>query len=259
MSESKLVTLNYFMRTIVYAGIVSLAGYGVWEARQLIHKDDDLLAAKEQRIADLDQRMKDFTTEHANELDRREKLHARELAAKDRELLRVNTALKFLKMDHRLARIEILDQQPIEGEPERVRTKFMFQELGPKGEPVGDPVVDHISGKELYLDAQVIKFKDEFIEKGDELRGRSICRFRRVSLDREPVSPGDVSPFEKELWGNFWEIANSSEKADHIGVRAAHGSGLSVVMRPGAKYRVELRSSGELTIKPEVPGEIKRK
>ena len=70
----------------------------------------------------------------------------------------------------------------------------------------------------------------------------------------------EMSAEEQEIWGNFWEIANSPELAEKAGVRAAHGEAPYMQLKPNKTYRIELRASGGLTIVPEKdqPPSIKR-
>lgn len=279
---SKVEQVNYLMRTLVYGGIVALVGVGGYQANQFINKDAGKLAEKDQEIEKLDQQNKELADElktkeqrigqqaeqlksqketitSQGELLREQKVRIADL---NREVERTKTALRFLKMDHRLAQIEVLEQKPSEVNPDNTVTKVRFTEVDAAGKPIGRPIEATIKGKELYIDAQVVQFNDKFVELGDELRGRPITRFRRmfgenqspsegIPLDREPQSPGDMSEFEREMWRNFLEFANDPKKAKVYGVRAANGVAPSISPREGMVYKVELRSSGALTIRPE--------
>jgi hypothetical protein len=59
-----------------------------------------------------------------------------------------------------------------------------------------------------------------------------------------------MSDFEKQIWDDFWNIANDPQRAQQLGIRAAHGEAVSVQLRPGKTYRLQLRASGGLTITP---------
>lgn len=258
---TKLGEVNYFMRTIVYGGIVIIVGIAGYEGRRLLHQDDELMQAKDEKIALLDRQQKETAAAlAAKEIE--VAAQAVKITDLEKEVLRHKTALRFLKMDHRVARIEVLDQTIADDESKTPLTRVRFTEIDERDQPIAPPVEATVKGGELYLDAQVIHFKDELIEQGDELRGRAICRFRRmygdrqsphdgVSLDHPPESPADVTDFEKNLWQQFWEIANDHKLAELEGVRSANGGGPSILMRPGARYRVQLRSTGELNITPE--------
>jgi hypothetical protein len=78
-----------------------------------------------------------------------------------------------------------------------------------------------------------------------------------VPLDDAGVQPlaygGDETPdpLYRELWGEFWELANDPTRARERGVRAIHGEAPFIEARPGKSYRVELRASGGLSIRAE--------
>jgi len=178
---------------------------------------------------------------------------------------RLSVALRLLKVDHRVAEIEVLEQRPGAARPE---TKFQFVELSSDGSPIGDKKVFTIDGDRVYVDAWVIKYDDKHVEGGDPLRSTSVCLFRRVfgefqepdsgfPLDSAGSRPAiysqgnDMSPIERDIWTNFWQYANSPAMARQAGVRAVHGEAPSMRLEPGRKYRVELRASGGLSIVPE--------
>ena len=59
-----------------------------------------------------------------------------------------------------------------------------------------------------------------------------------------------MSEFEQKIWDDFWEIASNREKAAEIGIRAAHADAPSTRVREGVTYELELRSTGEVTLRP---------
>ena len=59
-----------------------------------------------------------------------------------------------------------------------------------------------------------------------------------------------MSDFEKEIWKDFWEFANDPRRAAEMGIRAANGEAVSVKVREGMKYSLELRASGGMSISP---------
>jgi hypothetical protein len=181
----------------------------------------------------------------------------------------LEVALKLLKVDHRLARLTVKDQHPAPALKGGIETVVAFQELDAAGDALGPEQLFTLVGQVAYIDALVIKFDDDFVEQGDALRGSSICFFRRLfgeyqepsegyPLDSAGTRPrsygaGDdaPAPFENELWRHFWDYANDPAKAAGAGVRALHGEAPYIELRPGGSYRVELRASGGLTVRPE--------
>ena len=119
----------------------------------------------------------------------------------------------------------------------------------------------------MYVDYWIVKFLDEYVEQADMLRSTSICLFRRLfsefqepndgyQLDAVGIQPraysrgGQSSEFEQKIWNDFWNIANNPKRAEQLGIRAAHGEAVSIKVRVGKRYRLELRASGGLTILP---------
>jgi hypothetical protein len=177
----------------------------------------------------------------------------------------LEAAVRLLRHTERRARIVVLDQA--RGPDGALVTRLRFSELSPNGEPVGEPREFTVTGDEVYVDALVVKFEDEFVTAGDALKGRSLLLFRRIFGDRHrPVDAhvldkeGQVpqayaaekapSAFERELWAQFWALANDPAEAKRRGVRALHGEAVSTKLRRGGVYAVTFRSTGELTIQP---------
>ena len=180
----------------------------------------------------------------------------------------LETAMWLLKLNHRVARFTVLEQSSDPSNPDSHRATVEFVELGPEGEPVGEPRLIQIVGKRLYVEGLVIKFEDSFVEGGDLLRGSSVAILQRAWGEDQKASEGtpldtprmhplpgqddDIGhPFYEDLWERFWDYANDPEAAAKKGVRAMHAEAPSIELREGKTYRVELRASGGLTIRAE--------
>lgn len=89
-----------------------------------------------------------------------------------------------LETDRRVARILVTGQRMMGGQ---LKTTLLFVEYTAGG--VELPAKQFtIDGNEAHFDAQIIKFKDEYVESGDPLRGRSILLFVRVyGADQAPM------------------------------------------------------------------------
>ncbi|MCA9143197.1 MAG: hypothetical protein H6821_10670 [Planctomycetaceae bacterium] len=187
-----------------------------------------------------------------------------EVAKQQEEIERLDTAMRLLKVDHRMAMITVLDQTKDEA-TETTLTQIDFQEINDNGDPIGMPKRFEIKGDVLYIDSWVVKFDDKYVEQADIDRSTSLVLFRRVfgemqepregfALDEDGARPavygrgGEMSEFEKKIWSDFWEVANSEAKQDELGIRAVHGEAPSIKMKKGKAYRVDLRSSGGLSI-----------
>jgi hypothetical protein len=190
-----------------------------------------------------------------------------QLDASKAEIQRLETALKLLKVDHRVAQIDVLSQQGSEKTKDLVTT-FTFTELDSSGKPLESPRKFTIKGDLAYVDAFVVKFSDESVEAGDALRSTSLCLFHRVfgelqqpkdgfPLDRVGAQPAayrtgrEPSDFERDIWARFWDYANNPDEAQKKGIRAVHGEAPFQKLVPGKRYKVLLRSSGGLSFVPE--------
>ncbi|TAH36983.1 MAG: hypothetical protein EYC70_08345 [Planctomycetota bacterium] len=239
MAQTRLRDWTLLLRTLVLGVfVVLLGGWSLW-FRGRLKEHERQLADKQEEI---------------------ETLHG-EVAERDRRIEQLEAALRLLKVDHRLARIIVLEQTPD-------ATTLEFQEIGADNLPLGAPKVFTLRGDIAYVDALVIKFDDSLVEAGDALRGTSVCLFRRLfgeyqqPSDGFPLDPvgmrplpysveGEASPLESDLWRRFWDYANDPSLAEQHGVRAVHGEAPYMELRPDARYIVELRASGGLSIRPE--------
>ena len=266
--------VNVFLRTTVLLGLLLLGGWWTLVLRSKLTAGERTL---EERTAELESARQDLEarTEEiqrlGTELEAREATIARQeadLAQKEREIQALELANRLLKVQHRLARIEVLAQGASTEDPDSVRTTVRFTELGPDGEPIGPGKTLTIEGKTLYVESLVIQFEDRYVEQGDALRGTSLCLFRRLfgedqspseglpldSAGQQPiVYGGDTTgePVHRALWERFWDYANDPDLARELGVRALQGEAPFIEARPGKSYRLELRSAGGLVIEAE--------
>jgi len=237
-----------------------------WEAERALRQREaeiaklsDDLEAKTRQIDQLSRQL----LQSQEQIDQLEK----DLEAKQREIERLSMANRLLKVDHRLAQIDVLSQEG-SAEDGTLKTTFKFVEVNDQGQPIDEPRVFTIAGDVVYIDSWVVKFTDEFVEMGDPLRGTSLCLLRRVFgeaqqplegfvIDDENRQPapyrgdGPPSELEKEIWAKFWLYATDPKAAQQKGIRAAHGVAPSMKLIPGKRYRLELRSTGGLTFKCE--------
>ena len=185
-----------------------------------------------------------------------------QLQQKNEELQQIRTRLET---DRRVARILVTDQKTVAGQ---MKTTLLFVESARDGSELPAKQFT-INGNEAHFDAQVIKFKDQYIESADPLRGQSIMLFVRVyGADQAPSAgfpidePGKipeiyggsdphVSSSEQDLWNNFWKLYNDRDARDARGIRGLHGEGLYGQFLPGHMYTITLRADGDGTINEE--------
>jgi len=256
--------VNAVLRTLIALVLVGAVSTASWvgyrkytkgereltAARNELSRKTELLQKKEQQIAGLNK-----------DIEKKDE----EIAVQKIQIERLDTALRLMKVDHRVARLNVLDQS-VDPSTKQLVTKIEFVETSEDGNPIDTPKVILLDGNIVYIDSWVVKFDDRYIEKADLHRSTSLVLFRRIfgehqtpndgtSLDAKGKRPrvygqGELSEFEKKIWDDFWTIANDESKAKEIGIRAAHGDAPYIKVEKGKSYRVTLRASDGLTIKP---------
>ncbi|MEM7307116.1 MAG: hypothetical protein AAF682_10625 [Planctomycetota bacterium] len=246
------------IRTLGIVGVVAIAGWWTLFLRDKLNEHEDALRDKDRAIEELGVEVEQKAARIV-ELDE-------EVAEQAEQIRELDAAMRLLKVDHRLARIEVLSQEP--DEEGVVQTRLKFTELDSEGLAFGPGRELTVAGRRVYLESLVVKFDDNFVEGGDFLRGTSVCFFRRAfgedqkPTDGEPLDvagrrpriyTGDMSPdpFYDDLWTRFWDYANDPDEAQARGVRAIHGEAPFMEVVAGKTYQIELRASGGLTIRAE--------
>ena len=74
---------------------------------------------------------------------------------------------------------------------------------------------------------------------------------RSAAARTRMATASQMSDFEKQIWSEFWTIANDEAKAKELGIRAAHGEAPSMKLQKGKSYRIQLRASDGLSITPD--------
>ena len=251
-------TFNSVVRTILMAVMMLVAGIVGWQGYSLYYQPRQLL---EKQQAELDQVRSELK-------EREERLAAvnAELAKKAEELERSQLARRLLKMRHRIARLRVVDQVR-DPNSEEVTTTVEFYEVNEDGAPVSEErKVYSLRGEQIFIECLVAKFEDEYIEREALDRSTAICLFQRIwgnaqsadeglAIEGSTTSPtsyrrgGQMSDLEERIWGEFWTIANDPQLAAELGIRAAHGSAPNTKVEKEAVYELELRSTGEFTLK----------
>lgn len=237
-------TFNATVRTVLLAGICGLIGYGAYFGYSRYTHHERELATATAQVAQLNSELKEKTE----------------------QLERLETSVRLLKTDQRLARLDVLSIDR-DAEDKVVKSRLQFVELSPAGDQISPPKSFELPGDIIYIDNWIVKFDDRYIEQADIQRGTSLCLFRRIfsedqkptegySLDAVGMRPqaygrgGQMSAFERSLWTDFWQFANDRAKAASMGIRAANGEAVSIQVREGKSYAIELRASGGLSIQP---------
>jgi hypothetical protein len=268
-------TINSFLRTVIAivvlggAGTAGWLGYTTYNAKEIeAQKKAKELAAANDRLVKIEGDLA------AAQTDIREKaiqIEEQSIAIEqlNTEVKRLETALTFLKVDHRVARLSVVDQTTDETTGQ-LATRVEFVELNDEGQPIDTPREFRIPGDTVYVDSWVVKFDDKYVEEADLERGTSLILFKRLfgnnqkpddgyPLDEQGAAPkayargGKMNDFERKIFDDFWSIANDKSKAEEVGIRAAHGDAVSMKVQKGKTYKVLLRASDGPSIVPDEP------
>ncbi len=275
--------VNSAMRNVLLLVLVGGAGYGGYIAYDLYNEPKKLLAEKDQLLAEKEGKLQTALTD----LSSAKTLNA-ELTTKNTELAnevdRLDVAMKLLKVRHRLARLTVLDQREVASlipatpttgtgvgvsRPNLI-TQIEFVEINELGQPLGMPKSFEIQGDMIYVDFLTVNFEDKYIESSDLDRSTAIVLFQRVFGEHQEPAKGFqldtvgtrptayargtlMSDFEKRIWNDFWLIANDSQRAKELGIDAIQGKAVAIRAQPGKSYEIELRSTGDVTLRPVEP------
>ena len=254
-------TINSTLRTCLAMLVVAGAGYGGYIGYSLHNEPQKKLAEKQHEL--------DATTATLQQ-------KSADLAARDQEIADLNTkverlrlATQLLKVRHRLARLTVLDQHQ-DPTLQFALSRIEFVEIREDGKPIGPPRQFNIRGDMVYVDYLRVTFDDKYVEQSDLDRSTAICLFQRIFGEHQEAAEGyqldeigsrptayardtPMSDFEKKIWSDFWLIANDPKRAAELGIYAAHGAAVSMRVRPQATYLLELRTTGDITIRPAEP------
>jgi hypothetical protein len=263
--------------------LIGGAGVGGYKAYEIYNEPKQKLADKEAELATTLSNLKKTN----EELSARQKEVA-ELGTQLTEQVakndRLELSLRLLKVRHRLARLKVLDQREIpslnpiapttgtevSASKTNLMTKIEFVEVNDEGQPIGEPKQFDIIGDMVYIDYLHVTFEDKFVEQADIDRSTALALFQRIfgehqepvdgfqldTVGTRPTAYGrgtEMSDFEKRIWDDFWLIANDPARAKEMGIDAASGQALSLRVRPGMTYEIELRSTGNISARPIGP------
>ena len=202
-------TINSAVRTVLVLGAVSAVGYGGYFGYNNYVKPSQ---EAKQAIADLANLKEEFT-QQGIALQKTTELNER-----------LETSMKLLKVDRRMANVTVLKKSRDEnGNP---FLEVSFTEVNEDDEPIGSTKNFMLKGDKFYIDGWVATFEDEYIEKADELRGTSMFAFKSIYGDAEAPRDGqrlDIASngvpgiykdehkreFEDKIWSDFGEFATT--------------------------------------------------
>ena len=273
--------VNSAVRNLLLAVLIGGAGYGGYKAYDLFYSEPQKQLKEKQAAFDA---LQNKFKQANDDLAAREK-KIKELGDQNKDLAdkneRMQVAMKLLKVRHRLARLTVLEQRevpslipaaPTTGTEVGVSrpdllTKIEFVDINDQGQEIGKPKTFDIKGDMIYVDYLTVNFEDKYIEKSDLDRATSIALFQRIFGEHQEPAKGfqldtvgtrptayargtQMSDFEKKIWDDFWLIANDNKRAQELGIDAIQGKAVAIRAQPGKSYEIELRSTGDMTIRP---------
>lgn len=275
--------VNSMIRNLLLAVLIGGAGFGGYKAYELYNEPQKKLAEKqvelEKTLGSLQLANEDLAARQKEIAD----LGA-QLTEKIAQVDRLEVKMKLLKVRHRLAQLKVLDQREIpslnpiapttgtetSASRSNLMTRIEFVEINEHGEPIGEAKQFDIVGDMVYVDYLHVTFDDKYIEQSDLDRSTSLALFQRIFGEHQEAAQGfqldtvgtrptaygrgtEMSEFEKKIWDDFWLIANDPQRAKDLGIQAANGNAVSIRVRPGMTYEIELRSTGNMTARPIEP------
>lgn len=267
-------TFNSLMRTFLFMVLLGGAGLVGWKGYSLYYEPQKRLAAQQQEIDSVRSKLRQAGQELADREQQVASLST-ELEEKSAQLDRLETAMRLLKLRHRIAHLRVVSQET-PPDSDRVVSTIEFYEVNDDGAPISEErKTFEIEGDRVYVECLVAKFEDKYIERADLDRSTAICLFQRIfgefqepqdgyPVDNVGSSPtsyargGKMSEFEQQIWSDFWNIASDRERAAELGIRAAHADAPSTRVKEDETYELELRATGEFSIRPLVsePAEL---
>jgi hypothetical protein len=271
--------VNTTLRTLLMLVLVGGAGLGGYKAYEIYNEPQKQLKSTQE---ELEQTRGNLQKVHAS-LAAEQKKNV-ELASQNAEqaatIERQQVAMQLLKVTRRVARLTVLDQRRrtdggpsvtnVETEnevPQNLVTRIEFVEVSDNGDPIGEAKQFEIVGDMVYVDYLRVTFDDKYIEESDLDRSTAISLFQRIFGEYQDPAEGfhldtigtrptayargtEMSDFERKIWNDFWLIANDSRRAAQLGIHAAHGNAVSIRVKPNQTYEIDLRSTGEMSIRP---------
>lgn len=245
-----LKTINSAVRTLLLVGVTGAVGYGGYVGYDNYVRPS---AEAKQAKAELETMKARFEEQRA------------EMAALTEAKERLETAMKLLKVNQRIAKIEVMEKGV--NEEKQPFMEVRFSEVDRNGDVIGSSRDFTILGEKIYVDGWIVTFEDSYVEHADELRSASLFVFKSIfgELERPADakrldSQSDALPgiyksatqneFEKQIWNDFWKVSGDSKLQKELGIRASHGQANYLIGEEGKVYQVEIRASGGMSLKP---------
>ncbi len=174
--------------------------------------------------------------------------------------------IERLSADSRIAEV-LVTKSEFDEITKKIRTTIKFLEYDIQGKPL-PPKYFTFQGNLIQFQSLVIRFKDDFVRAGDQLRGKSAYLFMKVFVlegSRTQVFditqaheipsgykiPDKESSFEAKLWESFWDYALDPKARERAGIKNAQIEAPGSLFIPGTIYTLHIEHDGGLRIDAE--------
>ena len=189
----------------------------------------------------------------------------RKMAVLQQEKRELEQVVVRLNAESRVADVIVTEQK---ADSDGTATTLLFVEYDRTGTAM-PPREFKVRGREIHVDAQVIEFEQDFVMKGDPLRGHAIALFTRMyGNEQSPQTAPTIDPpggvptyyadpakpataFEAKLWQRFWDLEKDPALQKESGVKVAVGKGVWGPFEPGKLYTITLGADGNLSRRVE--------
>ena len=171
--------------------------------------------------------------------------------------------IKRLSADTRIAEV-VVTKSELDEVSGKVLTTIKFLEYDTQGLAL-TPKYFTFRGNMIQFQSLVIRFNDDFVEKGDRLRGKSVYLFMKAFvLDPKDLQVFDItqtgsvpvgyqtdaniSGFERSLWKKFWGYALDPKVRGQMGIKNAQIEAPGSLFLPGTIYTLTIEHDGGIRI-----------
>ena len=171
--------------------------------------------------------------------------------------------IERLSSDTRVAEV-VVTKSELDEVSGKILTTIKFLEYDAQGQPLA-PKYFTFRGNIIQFQSLVIRFNDDFIKKGDALKGKSVYLFMKAFvLDPQDLQVFDITEehrvpdgyrvdrheisFERELWGKFWDYALNPKTRDQVGIKNAQIEAPGSLFLPGTIYTLKIEHDGGIRI-----------
>lgn len=178
----------------------------------------------------------------------------------------LHQVVERLKADSRIAEV-VVTKTEFDDATKKVLTTIKFLEYAVGGKPLA-PRYFTFHGNIIQFQALVIRFKDELVEAGDWVKGKSAYIFLKAFViddDKPQIFPinevydiptgykieGLLDPYEIKLWKEFWQYALDPAKKKMEGIKNAQIEAPGSLFLPGTLYTLRIEHNGGMRIDTE--------